>query len=133
MNAKELIERYQAGERDFSGLDFSGIDFDEINPSYDNLTYLSGTNFSNANLSNANLSYANIIKSNLRGTNFHRVHFGRSFIEKCDCTGASFTVIPDFQSSLYYNDFTNADLQNAQIENCHHYWLVRDGKNNSSR
>lgn len=45
MNAKELIERYQAGERDFSGLDLSGIDFDELNPIIDNILYLSEANF----------------------------------------------------------------------------------------
>ena len=37
MNAKELIECYQAGEREFSGVDLSGIDFGEFNPSLTNI------------------------------------------------------------------------------------------------
>jgi hypothetical protein len=39
MNAKELLEVYQAGERDFSELDLSGIDFDEVDPNLDHFTY----------------------------------------------------------------------------------------------
>ena len=188
MNAKELIERYKAGERDFSGVNLSGIDFDELNPSYDNFTYLSGANLSEADLSkalynpetifppntdlseaycicpgsnlrnsdfqyvnlddadlrgadltdanfnaanlkranlsntnfkNANLSYANVIKSNLREANFNRVNLGRTVIEKCDCTGAIFTAVPDFQTSLYDNDFTNADFSQSSLDSSH--------------
>ncbi|MEO1429181.1 MAG: pentapeptide repeat-containing protein [Cyanobacteria bacterium J06632_19] len=69
MNAKELIERYQAGERNFYGVDLSGIDFDELNPSLDNFIYLSGANFTEANLSHANFSYISFSHTNFSNAN----------------------------------------------------------------
>ena len=37
MDGDEFFERYEAGERDFSGVDLSGIDFGEFNPSLTNI------------------------------------------------------------------------------------------------
>ena len=69
MNAKELIERYQAGERDFYGVDLSGVDFDELNPNLDNIIKLSGANFTDANFSNANFSYVSFTGTNFSNAN----------------------------------------------------------------
>ncbi|BAY83552.1 pentapeptide repeat protein [Calothrix parasitica NIES-267] len=54
LNAEELLERYAAGERDFSGINLSGID-------------LSETDLLRINLSCANLSGANLFTARLYG------------------------------------------------------------------
>jgi len=47
MDRQELLERYTALERDFSGIDLSGADLEKLN--------LAGINLSGANLRETNL------------------------------------------------------------------------------
>ncbi|MGB3650170.1 MAG: hypothetical protein WBA41_03050 [Rivularia sp. (in: cyanobacteria)] len=47
MHLQELLKRYAAGERDFSGIDLTGADFD----GFSGQKKLSGINLSNSNLS----------------------------------------------------------------------------------
>jgi uncharacterized protein YjbI with pentapeptide repeats len=53
ISAEELLKRYAAGERDFSGIKLGNADFREINLSG---AYLRGINLSGADLRGINLS-----------------------------------------------------------------------------
>jgi uncharacterized protein YjbI with pentapeptide repeats len=62
MDAEELLQRYAAGERDFSGVDLSGVNLnigklDKYDPSRNNL---SGINLSGANLTRADMRCVNL-------------------------------------------------------------------------
>ncbi len=120
MNAKELIELYQAGERDFSG-----IDFDEFNPSEASMIYLVDANFTGANFSNAFEDTAendpagviriypgvNLSRLDLRGCNF-------SFIQlmNANFTGTNLQSAMFIFTDLRGADFTNADLRDANLD-----------------
>jgi Pentapeptide repeats (8 copies) len=57
MTAEELLERYAAGERDFSGVDLSGANLTQAD--------LRDIDLSRANLSRVDLSWANLSEANL--------------------------------------------------------------------
>lgn len=83
MTAEELIERYAAGERDFSGSDLRGVDLSEaelrgIDLSGANLRQanLSGADLSEVNLYGADLSGATLRGTSLRGANLGAARLG---------------------------------------------------------
>ncbi len=114
MTAEELLERYAAGERDFSEVDLRGAnlsgvhrrfdvdsytepyrqgitsDLSGINLSSADLTeaYLRGVNLAGANLSNANLTRVDLSKSNLTNANLSGANLTEAFLEwtELDCT-----------------------------------------------
>ena len=71
MTAKELLERYAAGERDLSGANLSDANLSDANLSDANLSdaNLSGAKLFGANLFGANLSDAKLFGANLFGAN----------------------------------------------------------------
>ena len=73
---KELLTRYEAGERDFAGLDLY-----KANLRGDNL---SGAKLSEADLGEAHLSEADLRGANLSGANLLRANFWGASIEKTD-------------------------------------------------
>lgn len=108
MNRQELLERYTALERDFSGIDLSGADLEKLNLSGINLsganlrqTNLKETNLNNANLSQADLSQANLSDAflflanlnvaKLRGANLRGATLADANLEDADLTGADLT------------------------------------------
>jgi hypothetical protein len=85
MTAEELLARYEAGERDFTGVDLSGVNLNGANLSGINLGYanLSRASLFEANLSGANLQYANLsdvnlMKANLENAKLENVIQGKS-------------------------------------------------------
>uniref|UniRef100_A0ACD5GPG0 TerD family protein n=1 Tax=Desertifilum tharense IPPAS B-1220 TaxID=1781255 RepID=A0ACD5GPG0_9CYAN len=88
ITAEELLERYKAGERDFSNLNFREIKLSDFD--------LSNCNFSNANLEGAILNQVNLSASNLTRTNFSNAVFSKSI--------------------FYSSDLTESNLTNAKIE-----------------
>lgn len=67
MDAKELLQRYSDGERDFSGVEITDMNFKEVN--------LSG-----ANLTKANLRGSNFYGADLRNVNLRRRHAPASWV-----------------------------------------------------
>jgi len=109
MSTQELINRYQAGERDFkkikltrvdlSGIDLSvadltGADLSEANLSGANLsgTILKGSNLSGADLSGADLSWADLGMANLTGANLREANMNMSILIR---TRFKNTIMPD--------------------------------------
>lgn len=75
MTAEELIRRYAAGERDFSGTDLRGADLSEADLRG---VDLSEANLREANLSGANLSEVNLYKADLSGAKLHGASLRRA-------------------------------------------------------
>ncbi|MDJ0596162.1 MAG: pentapeptide repeat-containing protein [Pleurocapsa sp. MO_226.B13] len=97
MDREELLRRYAAGERDFSGLDLSNISppVSEFSEYFSNNYGLNSCNF--------------------RGANFSYVNFSHTFLMYCDfrdtiCFRANFTA-----SVFSGTDFTGADLREANL------------------
>jgi len=60
MHVKEMLSRYEAGQRDFRNLNLIAANLRNLN--------LSGINLSGANLAKANLAGANLSQANLTDT-----------------------------------------------------------------
>ncbi|MEG4069944.1 pentapeptide repeat-containing protein [Microcoleus sp. Pol11C2] len=71
MYTQELLNHYQTGKRDFSGI------------------YLSDTDLSGANFTCANLSGANLSNTDLSGANFTCANFTCANLWKTDLSGAN--------------------------------------------
>ena len=91
---KEVLQRYQDGERDFSGIDLS----------YEDLRWenFSGSNFSGANLSNASLEDADFSGVNLSNVDLENANLEGTNLQDAILEGAN------FQGATYYD----SDLAN---------------------
>lgn len=94
MTVEELLERYAAGERDFSGVDLSDVN-------------LSGADLLHINLSGANLSRANLVGARLYGAD----------IRQCNLSGADLRNADLRVSRLDEVNFQDTNLQGANWRN----------------
>ncbi|MDY6938165.1 MAG: pentapeptide repeat-containing protein [Cyanobacteriota bacterium] len=107
-----LLERYQAGEREFcaadlrqvhlSNIDLSGIDLGDADLSE---AKLYGVNLSHANLSNANFSQAKLYGVNLSGVN----------LSNADLQGVDLSDVDLSYAILSETDFEEAHLVGANL------------------
>jgi Pentapeptide repeats (8 copies) len=102
MTAEELLERYAAGERDFSGIQLDGGELTSSN--------LSGINLSDADLSEQYLKEVNLVGANLRNVGFGRACLTKANLRNCDLTGADLTF-----ANLARADLTNVCLIDAHL------------------
>ena len=116
MDKKEFIERYQAGERDFSGVDLSGIELTDFKNR-------NNYKFSDINLSGANLTKAKLEFVNFNNVNLENANLTEAEIACCDFNHANFSnanltdVIIDFSNFIEAN-FQNANLTNIYVKYC---------------
>jgi Holliday junction resolvasome RuvABC ATP-dependent DNA helicase subunit len=108
-DAKELVKRYQAGERNFSGARLSGADLSGANLTRADL---SGSDLSGADMSSANLTKGDLSGADLSGTNFFDAVLVRVNMGRADLTGAML-----LDARLSGADLTEANLEGAVIEN----------------
>jgi hypothetical protein len=122
MDAAELLERYAAGQRDFTEavefrhVDLSGVDLSGMMLSESYFTYV---NLTNANLSGASLRGANIGgESIFKGTNMAGIDLSYAGISNSYLTGVnlenadlSHTTI--VSTTLYDVNFSGASLKNT--------------------
>lgn len=115
MNGKELIRRYKAGERDFSGLGIRGANLSGVSRSFDvdsyDEPYRQGIT---SDLSGINLSSADLTKAYLRGVN----------LEGANLSYANLTC-----ADLSKSNLTNADLSGANLTEAMLQWTELDGTN----
>ena len=114
MTAEELLRRYAAGERDFTGVDLSEA-------------RLSFKNLSNIILRDAYLGYAimddtNLSHADLSGANMEGISLGEACLKGANLTGAILidavfgqTYFRD--ANLSYVDLTGADLSESSFNN----------------
>jgi uncharacterized protein YjbI with pentapeptide repeats len=126
---EELLARYKAGERDFSGLDFSGLDLsgiqdEEMLAQYDyaflkadyalNRCIFRGANFSYVNFKGTCIAHCNFRSSILFGAN----------LSCCSFSGANFTEA-DMREVTFDNGegigviFENTNFTGAKGNFCH--------------
>jgi Pentapeptide repeats (8 copies) len=96
-NVEQLLQQYDKGERDFSGIDLSGKDLGGETLENANLSeaYLNGANFRGTTLRSVNLSGAN-----LRGATFNGADLRKANLSFADVRGT---------------DFSGADLRGANL------------------
>mgnify|MGYP006449144981 CR=1 FL=1 len=118
MDRDELLRRYAAGERDFSGVDLSGADLMEVALEDINLenailreakfcwSRLDGAIFRNADLENAVFKLASLRNTDFRGANLRncliveasliRANFEGAIDDGCPLGGYTYkTIMPD--------------------------------------
>ena len=108
MTAEELLERYAAGERDFSGMDFRGLDLSYVK----NEQMLAQVDYPPYATGKENYPLNRCI---FRGANFSYTNFSNTHILLCDfrdtvCFRANFS-----DSCFSGSDFTGADLREANL------------------
>jgi uncharacterized protein YjbI with pentapeptide repeats len=116
IEVEELLSRYAAGERDFSGAriegdlsgaDLSGADFNDARLSD---CYMPGVNLSGANLCNASLTDSCLDRANLAGADLRGCRLRGTQLAAADLTDA------DMRGVLCDNtDFNGANLTRANL------------------
>jgi uncharacterized protein YjbI with pentapeptide repeats/stress response protein SCP2 len=113
ISAEEFLQRYQEGERDFTGINLTGVNLtgkslSQVNLSSANLSgaELSGTNLHGANLSEANLCHANLHKANLNSANLRKTIFIKANLNEV---------------SLYYANLSEANLSGLNLSGINLY------------
>jgi uncharacterized protein YjbI with pentapeptide repeats/very-short-patch-repair endonuclease len=144
MDASEILERYAAGERNFSLVDFnliranlsgaslSGVILRRANLSrvildqadlrraildqaYLRCANLRGANLSDANLRGANLDEANLRGANLRGANLNGAELYFTDLSGADLSGADLTEADLSGADLNGANLSGADLSRAEL------------------
>ncbi len=99
--AKELLNCYEAGERNFKAANLSGVylpwaQLSEVNLSKANLSeaylhraYLSGADLSEANLSKVNLRDSDLSEANLNGANLSQAYLNKANLSQASLIGAN--------------------------------------------
>lgn len=126
MNGKELLRRYKAGERDFSGVDLRGANLSGVSRRFDIYAYdepylqgitsdLSGINLSGADLTEAYLSGVNLAGANLSHANLTRASLSKSNLTNTDLSGANLTKACLENAEFEQTNLRGANLLHAQI------------------
>ena len=122
MKVEELLKRYGAGERDFTGIDLSEANLSGINLSGANFSEasLSVTNLSGANLSRANLSRARLNVARLSGANLNQARLDGAILNvanliRADLRGASLVQAAAIRAEMIRADLSEADLSGANL------------------
>jgi uncharacterized protein YjbI with pentapeptide repeats len=105
MTAEELLQRYAAGERDFSRVDLSGA-------------RLRDTELPGINLSEANLFGAKLDRASLSGANFSGANLGSAWLEGANLSGANFSNAVISDGVLSETDLSGANLSYADLTAC---------------
>ncbi len=135
ITAIELLDRYEAGERDFQGLDLSGLQF---NPSGigRRKIIVDGADFTGANMSKCKFMYqtlrdgifrnvdfssatfddTSILNCDVSFANFAGSNFGESGFDKVNLEGANFTKAIFFQAGISKCNLTDTIFRGARLE-----------------
>ncbi|MEM9543934.1 MAG: pentapeptide repeat-containing protein, partial [Cyanobacteria bacterium P01_E01_bin.42] len=118
MKAKELLERYKAGERDFSRVDLSKENLsgavwvgDEFGGEND--YPVGGSSLRGINLSQANLARVRLDGVDLRGANLRGANLEMAFMARANLTDANLSEAILFQNSLHHALFKRTQCKKA--------------------
>jgi len=125
VDAKELLRRYKAGERDFTGINLARVDLTSTNLDGALLieANLSGTNLNKAklqvarllqaNLNKADLSEANLYQADLTAANLSGAILIQADLSSANLPAANLSGAILMQANLYQADLTAANLSGA--------------------
>ena len=129
ISAEEFLQRYEDGERDFTGINLAGVNLSgksliRVNFNLANLqeANLSLTDMNNAELSQANLSGANLTKANLQSAkllqaNLNKTKLNEANLNAANLTAANLLGANLMQANLLYANLTVAELSEANLKN----------------
>ena len=112
MDTQELLNHYQTGKRDFSGIYLSDTDLSGANLRRANL---SGANLSNTDLSSANLSRANLTCANLSGANLWHTDLSGANLNGADLWDTDMSGAYLRGANLCDANLSNTDLSGAYL------------------
>ncbi|WP_445249156.1 pentapeptide repeat-containing protein [Microcoleus sp. OTE_8_concoct_300] len=112
MDTQELLNHYQTGKRDFSGIYLSDTDLSGANLTRANL---SGANLSNTDLSSANLSRANLTCANLSGANLWDTDLSGANLSGADLSDTDLSGSNLRSANLCDADLSDTDLSGADL------------------
>ncbi len=117
MEKKEFIERYQAGERDFSGVDLTGIELTGVRNNY---------KFSDINLNGANLTKAKLEFVNFTNVNLEHANLAEAEIACCDFNYANFSNANLNHVVIFLSNFVEANFQSTNLKNIYIKYCDKD-------
>jgi uncharacterized protein YjbI with pentapeptide repeats len=106
MQVRDLLERYQQGERDFAHVDLSGASLSGMN--------LRDIDLTGANLTGANLSWAFLNRAKLSGTCLRRADMRSAALNAADLN----------QAILSGANLSKVDLRLAQLQSADLNWAI---------
>ena len=124
MDVEELRQRYNDGERDFSGIELRDVDLRGI--------HLSNVIFHKAKLINVDLSKSNLSKADLSEADLTGSNLNDAELEAANLSNAILT-----NTNLSYPNLTDADVTGSNIEATlnlasHHTFLIDESKNKNT-
>lgn len=108
ITAEEFWQRYEAGERDFTGINLAGVDLSEK-------TLQSNVSLIEANLSDANLTKVNFSQINLTRANLQRANLTLANLPSSDLTGANLSQANLTKTNLVDAKLIQANLNQAKL------------------
>ncbi len=114
ITAEEFLQRYEEGERDFTGINLAGVDLS--GKTLDSNVSLSQANLSNANLANANLTRVNLIGANLQGANLNSTSLHSADLIEVNLSGSNLTKAILYCARLIQANLSQANLSEAKLD-----------------
>ncbi|MGC9525359.1 MAG: pentapeptide repeat-containing protein [Limnospira sp.] len=109
MEAEELLDRYQRGERHFQSVDLGGANLSGV--------HLKQVDLSGADLGGANLSWAVLTEAELTGANLTRADLQSALLASAHLD----------RTQLNGANFSRADLRFASVQNARLNWAILEG------
>jgi uncharacterized protein YjbI with pentapeptide repeats len=114
MTVEELLNRYRAGEREFTGVTFTYLVrlINAYTDEWERIPYdfLDGADFSGSDFRGSDLTGISFEGANLSGSNLSNLDLGKCDFPKANLSGANLS-----NSCLWRGDFNNANLSNANL------------------
>lgn len=114
ISAEEFLQRYEEGERDFTGINLTGVDLS--GKTLDSNVSLSQANLSSANLANAKLTGVNLIGANLQGASLKSTNLQSADLIEVNLSGANLTKAILYSARLIQANFSQANLSEAKLD-----------------
>ncbi|MEZ2240953.1 pentapeptide repeat-containing protein [Microcoleus sp.] len=125
ISAEEFLQRYEEGERDFTGINLAGVD---LSGKTLHSVNLSNANLSRAELSEADLSYANLAGANLCHTNLHTANLTGVNLGKTKFINANLSEV-----NLHCANLSEANLSGVNLSSVHLFSKTNFSKANLSK
>jgi len=123
-SAQELLERYNAGERNFAGAQLSEAQLAGAQLAG---ASLAGANLDSADLRGADLSGANLLRASLKDANLRMTKLPKSKLDGADLTRAELTQAFMNGADAAAATFVGATLEMAELESADLSWAKLKG------
>lgn len=117
MSVRELLEKYTAGERDFSGINLTEANLSRVHLCHANFSraILSIANLSGSNLNGANLSYAKLNVARLSGASLINANLNGALLNVANLIRANLTEAELVQTALIRAEMIRTNLTRANL------------------